>query len=108
MRYDDKRIDETVLAVLYLNAFDDNGVSRAWKGINWECMNRLFESGMISYPRTTGKSVVFTQEGFARAMEAAERLFGLDGPESGLSATDAELSQQSPFLTPEAEDEMAF
>ena len=45
---------------------------RAWKGFDFEVMDRLFEKGYIFDPRGKAKSVVFTVEGLARA----ERLFG--------------------------------
>jgi len=33
MRYDEALIDEAVLAVLYLTAWEEHGLTRAWKGI---------------------------------------------------------------------------
>ena len=38
-------------------------------------MNRLHEKGYISDPRGKAKSVVFTEEGFARAKRLLEELF---------------------------------
>jgi Domain of unknown function (DUF6429) len=79
MRYDETKIDEAVLAVLYLTAFEEHGVTRAWKNIDWDSTNRLFEGGLIDDPRNRNKSIVFTTEGVARAKAAAERLFGASG-----------------------------
>jgi hypothetical protein len=79
MRYDNTKIDEAVLAVLYLTAHDDHGAVRAWKSIDWEAMNRLFEADCIGDPRNANKSVLLTPEGVARAQAAAERLFGVQG-----------------------------
>ena len=56
MAIDTDRIDEAVLALLYLG-LHDNG--RAWKGFDWDAMNRLHEKGMISNPVGKAKSVVF-------------------------------------------------
>ena len=75
MRYDESKIDEAVLAVLYLTAFERNGATFAWKGIDWEATNRLFEQGLIGDPKGTAKSVLFTTDGLARAKAAANRLF---------------------------------
>lgn len=107
MTYDEAKVDEAVLAVLFLSAFDDNGVTRAWKGMNWESTNRLFECGFISYPRTPSKSVVFTPEGLARAQQAAEKLFGLDlSLQPGLYTTGVDPeARQSKELPQELPDE---
>jgi len=75
MRYDESKIDEAVLAVLYLTAFERNGATFAWKGIDWQATNRLFEHGLIGDPKGTAKSVLFTTDGLARAKAAADRLF---------------------------------
>jgi hypothetical protein len=75
MRYDKSKIDEVVLAVLYLTAFERDGATFAWKGIDWEATNRLFERGLIDDPKGKAKSILFTSEGLARAKAAADRLF---------------------------------
>jgi hypothetical protein len=66
------RIDEAVLALLYLGLHDH---FRAWKGFDWEAMNRLHEKGMIDNPRNKNKSVVFTEDGLRRAKELFEGMF---------------------------------
>jgi hypothetical protein len=68
MDIDQDRIDDTVLALLYLTLHDDR---RAWKGFDWAVMNRLHEKGMIFDPVGKAKSVVLTDEG----LRASERLF---------------------------------
>lgn len=73
MELDTDKIDEAVLALLYLGLHDG---ARVWKGFDWEAMDRLHEKGFISDPHGRAKSVVFTQEGFARAEELLEKLFG--------------------------------
>ena len=75
MRYDESKIDEVVLAILYLTAFERNGATFAWKGVDWEATNRLFERGLIDDPKGKAKSILFTSEGLARAKAAADRLF---------------------------------
>jgi len=39
------RIDEAVLALMYLTVHDADrfGLGRAWKSFDWEAMNRLYE-----------------------------------------------------------------
>ncbi len=43
MEIDDEKIEEAVLALLYLTSFTDHGISRAWKSHDWEALNRLYE-----------------------------------------------------------------
>lgn len=73
------KIDEAVLALLHLTRFEEGPrgftVTRAWKGHDWEAMNRLFEKGYISDPKNKNKSVVLSDEGAQRAAELFEKLF---------------------------------
>ena len=71
MEYDETKVDETVLALLYLNLFEHGSVVRAWKGFDWDSMDRLNEKGYIGDPRSKAKSVVMTEEG----QSAAEAMF---------------------------------
>jgi len=68
MEIDTEKIDETVLALLYLTLHDG---TRAWKGFDWDTLNRLHAKGSISDPVSKSKSVVLTGEGLL----ASERLF---------------------------------
>ncbi|MBB5463891.1 DUF6429 family protein, partial [Paraburkholderia sp. Cpub6] len=61
-------IDEVALALLYLTLHDHN---RAWKGFDWDVLNRLYERGLIGDPVNKTKSVIFTEEG----LRESERLF---------------------------------
>jgi hypothetical protein len=79
METDIDRIDETVLALLHLTSFTDQGVTRAWKGHDWDVLDRLHRKGMISDPRSKAKSVVLTDEGAKRATELFSKLFQKTG-----------------------------
>jgi hypothetical protein len=68
MAIDEHKIDEAVLALLYLTLHDGH---RAWKGFDWDALNRLFEKGFIDDPANKAKSVALTDKGLAEA----ERLF---------------------------------
>jgi hypothetical protein len=68
MKIDEKKIDEAVLALLFLTLHDD---CRAWKGHDWDAMDRLHAKGYISSPVGKAKSVIFTEEG----LRESERLF---------------------------------
>ena len=72
MTFDDDKIDEAVLALLILGRHDGN---RAWKGFDWDSMNRLHEKGFISDPRGKAKSVVFSEEGLGEAERLLKKMF---------------------------------
>lgn len=76
MEYDEDKIDEIVLSLLYLTSETDKICTRAWKGQNWETMNRLHEKGYISDPKTKAKSVVLTEEGVKLSKELFFKHFG--------------------------------
>jgi hypothetical protein len=73
MELDTDKIDDAVLALLLLGLHSE---SRAWKGFDWESMDRLYERGFIGDPRGKAKSIVFTQEGLARSEQLLKQLFG--------------------------------
>ncbi len=77
MEYDKNKVDDTVLALLYLTMFDDKFGRRAWKGQDWEAMDRLHEKGYISDPKSKAKSVIMTEEGARRAEELFKKHFGM-------------------------------
>ena len=66
------KVDEVALSLLSLTL---GGDGRAWKGLDWEVMNRLHEKGLILDPKNKAKSVVFTEEGEARAKAVFRELF---------------------------------
>lgn len=73
MELDEEKIDRAVLALLYLGLHSQY---RAWKGFDWDAMNRLHEKGFITDPVGKAKSVVFTEEGLYEARRLLEELFG--------------------------------
>jgi hypothetical protein len=68
MAIDEQKIDEAVLALLYLTLHDGH---RAWKSFDWDALSRLFKKGFIDDPVNKAKSVALTDKGLAEA----ERLF---------------------------------
>jgi hypothetical protein len=77
MDYDETKVDEFTLALLYLvvhQRHEGFGAS-AWKGFDWETLNRLHEKGYISNPVGKAKSVGMSEEGFLKAKELFERYF---------------------------------
>jgi hypothetical protein len=80
MDFDQDRVDDAVLALLHLTTFADGPVFRAWKGHDWETLDRLHQKGFISDPKSKAKSVVMTEEGKARSEELFRTLFGTPRP----------------------------
>ncbi len=74
--YETTKLEEIVLALLHLNAFTDHGVTRAWKGFDWDTLDRLYQRGLIGNPKSKAKSVVLTEEGASLAEEFFRRHFG--------------------------------
>jgi hypothetical protein len=68
MNINTEAIDEAALALLYLTLHDQY---RAWKGLDWDVLNRLYEKGFICDTVNKTKSVVFTEQGLSES----ERLF---------------------------------
>lgn len=68
MDYDKNKVDEMVLALLWLTLHDE---CRAWKGHDWDALGRLHAKGYIADPVGKAKSVVLIEEG----MRDSERLF---------------------------------
>ncbi len=72
MDYDEKRIEEAVLALLAAFHFEGG---RSWKGFDFEVMDRLHAQGLIDDPKGKAKSVWLTQQGLEQGLRSAERLF---------------------------------
>jgi hypothetical protein len=72
MDYDQDKVDEMVLALLWLTLA---GEHRAWKGQDWDAMERLHAKGYISDPKSKAKSVVLSEEGECLSRELFERHF---------------------------------
>lgn len=76
MKYDEDKVDEMVLALLYLTLHEGD---RAWKGHDWDALGRLHEKGLIYDPVGKAKSVGLTEEGVRLCEELFARHFGAGG-----------------------------
>ncbi len=72
MEIDRDKIDEAVLALLWLTLHDER---RAWKGFDWDVLERLHARGLIAAPVNKAKSVVLTDEGLRQSEELFRALF---------------------------------
>jgi len=78
--FDVDRVDEAVLALLYLTSFrDEYDTVRAWKGHDWEALNRLHEKGYIGVPVSRAKSVLLSEEGYKQARALFREFFAKRG-----------------------------
>ena len=75
MEYDQSKVDEMLLALMHLTSFIDQGVTRSWKGYDWDAMNRLHAAGLISDPVSKAKSVMLSEAGAKRSRELFARHF---------------------------------
>ena len=84
MDFDTDKIDDDVLALLYLTSFrEKKGFPwRTWKSHDWDVMDRLCERGFISDPKSKAKSVVFSDEGYERAKALFEAKYAKKGNQS--------------------------
>lgn len=80
MEYDNDKVDEVVLALLFLTSFKEgkHDPVRAWKGHDWDALNRLHEKGYISDPKSKAKSVVLSEEGQRLSEKLFEKYFASD------------------------------
>ncbi|MFP3500975.1 DUF6429 family protein [Burkholderia sp. SIMBA_062] len=72
MNIDLSAVDDAVLALLYVTLHDGN---RAWKGFDWDTLNRLHQRGLISDPVNKVKSIILTDEGLRESERLFMRLF---------------------------------
>jgi hypothetical protein len=77
MEVDTEKIDEAVLALLYLGLHE---TARAWKSFDWDAMERLHAKGYITSPVSKTKSVVFTEGRIERVAEAFPQALHAIGP----------------------------
>ena len=72
MNYDPNKVDEAILALLYLTLHDSN---RAWKGYDWDALDRLYQKGIIDNPRNSNKSVSLTEDGLRQCKVLFQKHF---------------------------------
>ena len=57
MKYDKEKVDQATLALMWLVMESDKYGSRAWKGFDWDTLDRLHEKGYISDPKRKTRPV---------------------------------------------------
>ena len=74
MQYDQRKIEEVVIASLGALEFE-NG--RVWKRYDFAIMDALHEKGLITDPRGRHESVYLTDEGKVLAKQLAAKYFAV-------------------------------
>ena len=77
MDVDGEKLEQVVLALLYLNSFEEGTGRRAWKSFPWSIMNSLHEKGYISDPANKNKSVWLSEKGAKLSKRLFEKLFAV-------------------------------
>jgi hypothetical protein len=75
MNPDPDKIDDAVLALLLLGLHDGY---RAWKGYDWDALDRLHKKGYISNPASRAKSIAFSDHGLREAQRLFKKLLSRD------------------------------
>lgn len=68
-----EQISKLTLLLLYLTSWKEQEAQRAWKGYDFDVLNKLAEEGLIAQSKTA-KSVYLTAEGIQAAKKLEERL----------------------------------
>jgi hypothetical protein len=77
MKYNEEKVDEIALALLHMTTFRDGPGLRAWKGLDWDVLNRLHQKGYISDPKSKARSVVLSEDGAKLSEKLFWQHFGL-------------------------------
>lgn len=76
MEYDKDKVDDMVLALLYLTSSRDQYGTRSWKGIDVTVLDRLHQKGYVSDPRLKTPTLTLSDEGARRSRELFTEFFG--------------------------------
>nr|VFJ91772.1 MAG: hypothetical protein BECKLFY1418A_GA0070994_101813 [Candidatus Kentron sp. LFY]VFJ98793.1 MAG: hypothetical protein BECKLFY1418B_GA0070995_112810 [Candidatus Kentron sp. LFY]VFK18915.1 MAG: hypothetical protein BECKLFY1418C_GA0070996_105019 [Candidatus Kentron sp. LFY] len=67
MDYNENKVDDYTLALMYLVMFRDGFDIKAWKEFDWDTLGRLYEKGFITNPKGKARSVTMTEAGEEKA-----------------------------------------
>jgi hypothetical protein len=78
MEYSQDKVDDMVLALLFLTSSTNEYGTRAWKGLDVKVLDRLYHKGYISDPREKGPTMQLSEQGAARSRELFAAYFGVE------------------------------
>jgi len=79
MDFDQDKVDEVMLALLYLTSSTDKYGTRTWKGLDTATLNRLHKKGYISDPQSKSPTMLLSEEGARLSKELFFQYFGKKG-----------------------------
>ena len=77
MDFDKDKVDTMTLALIFLVTTKDKYGYRAWKGFDWNTMDRLYEKGHISNPKGKAKSIALTEDGAKLSAQLFKEYFAI-------------------------------
>src|SRR5262245_20711929 len=101
MEIDTDRIDDAILALIYLTLHDD---LQSRKGFDVDALGRLHDRGVIENPAGSLESVNFTPDGLARAKTLFESMFARRSAEQPVRPARIEGSAKYPAISVELAD----
>ena len=75
LTYNNEKVEEMVLALLYLTSSRDQFATRAWKGLPTQVLERLFRKGYISDPSDKSPSLILSEDAAVRSKELFFKYF---------------------------------
>jgi len=81
MEYNQDKVDEMILALLFLTSTSDKYGTRAWKGFDWQALARLHSKGYISDPQDKSPSLALSEAGAKLSRKLFLNYFGKNQPE---------------------------
>lgn len=78
MNYDKDKVDDMMLALLYLTSSTDKHGTRAWKGLDVAILDRLHQKGYIGVLDRKSPTLSLTETGAARSKQLFFEHFGVE------------------------------
>lgn len=78
MEYDTDKVDDMMLALLYLTSTQSQFGTRAWKGLDVAVLDRLHQKGYIAAPDRKSPTLTLTDTGATLSKELFFKHFGVE------------------------------
>jgi len=75
MEYNQDKVDDMVLALMYLASSTNEFGTRAWKGLDIKILDRLVKKGLVSDPGDKSPTLLLSPEGADRSKRLFEEYF---------------------------------
>lgn len=75
MEYNQDKVDDMVLALLFLTSSTNEFGTRAWKGLDIKILERLYKKGFVSDPGDKSPTLTLSKDGAERSKRMFEEYF---------------------------------